>query len=63
MRRTYTYVCSAGHLVRAENSQIAIDSLCGACKRAARRRAFAVQPSTGTSRRQPPLMTKSKQGA
>lgn len=31
------YVCSAGHLVRAEGSQISIDSLCGRCKAAALR--------------------------
>ena len=33
MRTTYTYICSKGHLVKAENSQIRIDSLCGRCKR------------------------------
>lgn len=33
------YVCSAGHLVRADNSQVSIDSICGKCKAAARLRA------------------------
>ena len=28
-----TYVCSKGHLVKAENSVVSIDSLCSQCKR------------------------------
>lgn len=33
------YLCRNGHLVRADSSQVSIDSICGQCKRIASRRA------------------------
>ncbi len=37
------YVCSNGHLIRAESSQISIDSLCAVCKSNERRRVKKTQ--------------------
>lgn len=44
MRKTYTYVCSKGHLVKAAGSQVNIDSLCGKCKRLAREQQWRQNP-------------------
>lgn len=50
MRTTYTYVCSAGHLVKAETSAVNIDSLCGRCKALARRQALRLRGPQKTVR-------------
>jgi len=39
-----TYVCSKGHLVKADGSHLNIDSLCGRCKRQAREQQWRQNP-------------------
>ena len=42
VRDTRIYVCSKGHLVKAESSVISFDSICPTCKANERRRATKV---------------------
>jgi hypothetical protein len=44
VRRTYTYVCGNGHLVKAENSAVNVDSLCRVCRRQAQEREWRQNP-------------------